>query len=38
MELINDALKQGIAPAAVVAIYLIITKIIDSKKENNQIF
>lgn len=37
MEVINDALKQGIAPAAVVAIYLIITKIIDAKKEDNQI-
>jgi len=37
IELINDALKQGIAPAIVVAIYLIITKIADNKKETNQI-
>lgn len=37
MEVINDALKQGIAPAAVVAIYLIITKVIDARKEYNQI-
>ena len=36
MELINDALKQGIAPAIVVAIYLIITKALDNKKENIQ--
>jgi len=37
MELLNDALKQGIAPAIVVAIYLIITKVLDSKKEDIQI-
>ena len=36
MDILGDALKQGIAPAIVVAIYLIITKIIDSRKENTQ--
>lgn len=37
MDLLNDALKQGIAPAIVVAIYLIITKALDNKRENIQI-
>ena len=37
MELLQEALKQGIAPSAVVAIYLVISKIIDSKKETTQI-
>lgn len=37
MELIKEALAQGITPAIVVAIYLIITKIIDNRKENVQI-
>lgn len=37
MEVLNDAIRQGIAPAIVVAIYLIITKIIDSRKESMQI-
>lgn len=37
MDLLNDALKQGIAPAIVVAIYLIITKALDNKRENAQI-
>lgn len=37
MELISDALKQGIAPAIVVAIYLIITKSLDNKREEAQI-
>ena len=36
MDILGDALKQGIAPAIVVAIYLIVTKIIDSRKENAQ--
>lgn len=36
MELLNEALKQGVAPAAVVAVYLIITKLIDGKKEKAQ--
>lgn len=37
MDILNDALKQGIAPAIVVAIYLIATKVIDNKRESNQI-
>ena len=37
MDILGDAIRQGIAPAIVVAIYLIITKIIDSRKENAQI-
>lgn len=37
MELIKEALAQGITPAIIVAIYLIITKIIDNKKENIQL-
>lgn len=37
MDIFNDALKQGIAPAIVVAIYLIITKALDNKRENVQI-
>lgn len=37
MELIQEALAQGITPAIIVAIYLIITKIIDNKKENAQL-
>ena len=37
MEILSEALKQGITPAAVVAIYLVITKIIDSRKERTQI-
>lgn len=36
MELINDALKQGIAPAVVLAIYLILVKYIDKTSENAQ--
>lgn len=37
MDLIKEALAQGITPAIIVAIYLIITKIIDNKKENLQL-
>lgn len=37
MDVLNSAIQQGIAPAIVVAIYLIITKFIDSRKENAQI-
>lgn len=37
MDILADALKQGLAPAIVVALYLIIVKIIDNKKENAQI-
>lgn len=36
MELIQDALAQGIAPAIVVVIYLIIVKILDIRKERAQ--
>lgn len=36
-DLIYKIAEQGIAPAIVVAIYLIITKILDSKKEDKQI-
>lgn len=36
MELLDTALKQGLFPALVVAIYLIIIKLIDAKKENYQ--
>lgn len=35
MDILFEALKDGIAPAIVVAIYLIISKIIDSKRESN---
>lgn len=37
MDSILEALQQGIAPAIVVAIYLIITKWIETKKEANTI-
>lgn len=37
MDILNSAIQQGIAPAIVVAIYLIITKFIDNRKENAQI-
>ena len=37
MDIVLKALQQGIAPAIVVAIYLIITKWIDSKKDANTI-
>lgn len=36
MDAINNALTQGIVPAIIVAIYLIITKIIDTRKETVQ--
>lgn len=37
MDILGDSLRQGIAPAIVVAIYLIVTKIIDSHRESTQI-
>lgn len=37
MDLFETAISQGIAPAIVVAIYLIVIKIIDTKKEKNVI-
>lgn len=33
MDLFETAISQGIAPAIVVAIYLIVIKIIDTKKK-----
>jgi len=36
MEILVEALKDGVAPAIVVAIYLVITKIIDTKRESTQ--
>ena len=36
MELLQDALAQGIAPAIVVVIYLIIVKVLDNRKEKAQ--
>ena len=36
MELLQDALAQGIAPAIVVVIYLIIVKVLDNRKERAQ--
>lgn len=36
MQLIQDALAQGIAPAIVVVIYLIIVKVLDNRKEKAQ--
>lgn len=37
MDILNNAISQGIVPAIVVAIYLIITKIIDNKRDSAQI-
>lgn len=36
MELLQQALAQGVTPAVIVVIYLIIIKILDSKKEKAQ--
>lgn len=36
MEYIQAALTQGLAPAVIVAIYLLLTKVIDNKKESKQ--
>lgn len=36
MDLISDALAQGITPAIIVVIYLIAVKVIDNKREHNQ--
>ena len=36
MEILIEALKDGVAPAIVVAIYLIITKVIDARRETSQ--
>lgn len=37
MDILLQALTQGIAPAIVVAIYLVIVKIIEARKEKNQV-
>lgn len=37
MEFLQNALEQGLAPGIVVAIYLIIVRIIDVRKDKNQI-
>lgn len=37
MDILQEALKQGLYPSIVVAIYLIVVKLIDSRKENRQI-
>lgn len=37
MEILDEALKQGIAPAIVIAIYLVVVKIIDSRREESQV-
>lgn len=37
MDIFSEALKQGLTPAIVVGIYLIINKIIDNRKENEQL-
>jgi hypothetical protein len=36
MEVITEALQQGIAPAIVVVVYLLVVKFIDNRKENIQ--
>ena len=36
MVIIGEALAQGIVPAIIVVVYLVIVKIIDTRKENNQ--
>lgn len=36
MDIIGEALAQGIVPAIIVVVYLVIVKIIDTRKENNQ--
>ena len=36
MDILSQALSQGIAPAIVVVIYLIIVKVLDNRKEKTQ--
>lgn len=36
MEVLESALEQGLAPAIVVGIYLVVIKFIDARKENTQ--
>lgn len=37
MDILSDALKLGVTPAIIVVIYLIITKIIETRKESKRI-
>lgn len=37
MELLAEAISEGIAPAIVIAVFLIVNKLIDNKKENIKI-
>lgn len=37
MEIFQQAISQGLTPAIIVALYLIVVKLIESKKEKNQI-
>ena len=37
MDILSEALTQGLTPAIIVTIYLIVIKIIDNKRENAQI-
>lgn len=36
MDILREALQQGIAPAIVITVYLLITKIIDANREKSQ--
>ena len=36
MDILQEALTQGVTPAIIIAVYLVIIKIIDHKKESNQ--
>ena len=36
MELLGEAIQQGIAPAIIVAIYLVIVKLLDIRRDNKQ--
>ena len=36
MDILQEALTQGITSAIIIAVYLVIVKIIDTRKENNQ--
>lgn len=36
MQLLQNALAEGLTPAIVVTIYLVVVKILDNKKEQNQ--
>lgn len=36
MDILSSALAQGLAPAIIVAVYLVVVKVIDNRKEKNQ--